>query len=240
MEDNRPIHAWKEDDRPREKLLLKGRHTLSDAELLAIILGTGSRYRDENGFVKSRSALDLGKDILHAVDNNLINLTKTTVSELTKVKGIGEAKAISILAALELGVRRSHNNTQKHKITCSKDGYMMVCHLIQDLPYEEFHAIFLNKGNYVLGIKRMSVGGTSATIMDPGQIFKEALNLNASGIVLCHNHPSGTLRPSDEDIAITRKLIDAGSFLDIIIMDHLIISSHGYYSFGDNGKMSRV
>lgn len=237
MENYRPITEWKEDDRPREKLLLKGRHSLSDAELLAILLGTGARFKADTGHIQTKSAVDLGKDILQAVDNNLINLARTTVADLMKIKGIGEAKAISILAALELGARRKGATIDRQKITCSKDCYEIAAPHLQDLTEEEFHAIFVNRANLVLAVKRMTVGGSTGTIMDPGPLFRDALAMNAKGIVLCHNHPSGSLRPSEEDIRITRKLKNAASFLDINIIDHVIISSQGYYSFGDQGMM---
>lgn len=239
MEGFRPITQWNDDDRPREKLMQKGRHALSDAELLAILLGTGTRYRDSDGNMVTRSAVDLGKDILQTVGNNLISLARLSTNQLTHVKGIGEAKAITILAAMELGARRKMARDKKAKISCSRNAYEMLAPYVQDLQIEQFWAIFLNKANMVLKIQKFSEGGITGTVMDPGTIFKAALLENAKGIILCHNHPSGNLLPSDADIDITRKLKNAGAQLDIIVQDHLIITAQGYYSFGDSGMMSR-
>lgn len=237
MENYRPISQWNEDDRPREKLAQKGRHVLSDAELLAILLGTGARFRDEGGSVITRSAVDLGKDILQAVDNNLINLARMSVQELTRVKGIGEAKAISVMAALELGARRRLARQERQKITHSGEAYEALAPHLEDLSVEQFWVIFLNRANMVLKICRLSEGGITSTIIDPGTLFKQALLENAKGLVLAHNHPSGKLLPSEEDLRITRKLKNAGQLLDINVQDHIIIGPSGFFSMSDQGMM---
>jgi len=237
MENFRPITQWNEDDRPREKLIMKGRHALSDAELLAILLGTGSRFKDEGGYMCTRSAVDLGKDILHKVDNNLINLAKLTVNELTQIKGIGSAKAISVLAALELGARRKGAREEKQKLSGSKGAYEILSPYVEDLQIEQFWVILLNRANMVLKVAKISEGGITGTVIDPGPLFKLALLSNACGIILCHNHPSGNLKPSEQDIQITRKIKSAGLLFDITVQDHLIITSDGYFSFCDEGMM---
>lgn len=223
------IKNWAEEDRPREKLILKGRHTLSDAELIAILIGSGS---------KNETAVELSKKILAAYGNNLNELAKLTVPELMKFKGIGEAKAISIVAALELGRRRKESCTEKkQKVMSSKDIFELMLPSFQDLLYEEFHIILLNRMNHVIRSEKISSGGVAGTIADPKLIFKKALEYLASSIILCHNHPSGNLKPSDEDIKLTRKIKEAGMNLDISVLDHLIICNNGYFSFADEGMM---
>jgi DNA repair protein RadC len=223
------IKSWAEEDRPREKLLSKGRHVLTDAELIAILIGSGTR---------KESAVELSKRILSQFGNNLNELAKLSVNDLIKFKGIGEAKAISIVAALELGRRRKESETTKRdKITSSKDIFEVFRALFLDLPHEEFHVLLLNRSNLVIRKEFVSRGGVSGTVVDPKIIFKIALENLASSIVLCHNHPSGNLRPSDPDISLTKKLKEAGLLLEIPILDHLIISDTGYFSFADEGMM---
>lgn len=223
------IKNWAEEDRPREKLLGKGRHVLSDAELIAILIGSGSR--DE-------SAVELSKRILARHGNNLNELAKLSVNDLMKFKGVGEAKAISIVAALELGRRRKEAETQKReKINSSRDIFNYVHPQFIDLPHEEFHVLLLSRSNAVIRKEFVSRGGVSGTVVDPKIIFKIALEHLASSIILCHNHPSGNLRPSDPDISLTKKLKEAGALLEIPVLDHLIISDTGYFSFADEGLM---
>lgn len=221
------IKDWSVQDRPREKLLAQGRKALSDAELIAILIGSGSR---------NESAVDLSKRILASVNNNLVDLARLEVPDLTKFKGIGEAKAISIVAALELGRRRKGTDkTIKSKITSSNDAYQALLPKLQDLNTEEFWVLMLNRQNEIIELKQISSGGVAGTVVDPKVIFKSALQFLASGIILSHNHPSGNLKPSKADIAITNKLKSAGESLEINVLDHLIISEQGYYSFADEG-----
>lgn len=223
------IKTWAEEDRPREKLLLKGKRALSDAELMAIIIGSGNA---------TESAVDLSKRILAGAGNNLNQLGKLTVPDLMKYKGIGEAKAISIVAALELGARRQVSEVVKlDQITSSRDAYEILKPLLADLPKEEFWVLFLNRSNKVMVKDQVSSGGVNGTVADPRIIFKKALEHLASGIILAHNHPSGTLRPSREDDAMTKKLVEAGRMLEIPILDHLIITDGGYFSYADEGRL---
>ncbi len=223
------IKNWAEEDRPREKLLLKGRHVLTDAELIAILIGSGT---------KKESAVELSKRILAQFGNNLNELAKLSVQDLMKFKGIGEAKAISIVAALELGRRRKPDeNLKGEKIISSKDIFEFIRADFQDLPNEEFHILLLNRTNIVIRKEKISTGGVSATVVDPKIIFKSALEHRASSIVLSHNHPSGNLKPSSEDISMTKKIKEAGLLLQIPVLDHLIISDTTYFSFADEGLM---
>jgi DNA repair protein RadC len=223
------IKSWAEEDRPREKLLSKGRHVLTDAELIAILIGSGSR---------KETAVELGKRILAEFGNNLNALAKLSVSDLMKFKGIGEAKAISIVAAMELGRRRKETETAKReKITSSKDIFDVFRPQFLDLPHEEFHVLLLNRSNLIIRKEFVSRGGVSGTVVDPKIIFKIAVEHLASSIILCHNHPSGNLKPSDADISLTKKIKEAGILLEIPILDHLIISDTGYFSFADEGMM---
>lgn len=224
-----PITAWAEDDRPREKLLNKGRLALSDAELLAILLGSGSR---------NESAVDLAKRILNSVERNLNELSKLSLVDLMKFKGIGEAKAITIAAALELGRRRQTSEfLELPVIRGSSDAFRCIAPVLQDLPHEEFWLLILNKANKVLGKEQVSIGGTDATIVDARIVFRKAIEAKAISIIVSHNHPSGTMRPSQADIDLTRKLKNAGEILGIPVLDHLIIVDKGYYSFADEGMM---
>jgi DNA repair protein RadC len=232
MEDNAiklTIKAWAEDDRPREKLLLKGKRALSDAELMAILIGSGSR---------NETAVELCKRILQTANNNLNELAKLSVADLMKFKGIGEAKAITIVAALELGSRRETTEVlQRERITCSKDTYLILKPELASLPYEEFWVLYLNRANKVIEKFALSRGGVSGTVADGKIIFKRALENLSSSIILAHNHPSGNLNPSHEDIKLTRKIKEAGALLDIAVLDHVIISESGYYSFADEGTL---
>ncbi|HPR57325.1 MAG TPA: DNA repair protein RadC [Bacteroidales bacterium] len=233
MEDNlkrSSIKNWLEDDRPREKLLLKGKNSLSDAELIAILIASGS---------KNESAVDLSKRILKSVEGNLIELSKLSVNELEKFKGIGEAKAISIVAALELGSRRRGAEALERKsITSSHDAFEVLQMHVADPNYEQFFVILLNRGNKVLKTVIISEGGVTGTVVDPKKIFKIAIENGATSLILGHNHPSGNTTPSSADINLTDKIVGAGKLLDINILDHIIIGADKYYSFADNGQIS--
>ncbi|WP_207427875.1 DNA repair protein RadC [Pedobacter sp. SYSU D00535] len=223
------IKSWAEEDRPREKLLSQGRRSLSDAELIAILIGSGNR---------EETAVELSRRILYSFDNDLDKLGRLSVNELSKFKGIGEAKAITIMAALELGRRRRESEKpQLSKITGSRDIYQLLNRYFSDLNHEEFWILLLNRANGVLSRHLISKGGQSGTIADPKIIFKSALENNAASIILAHNHPSGNLKPSQADISLTRKLREAGSFLDIAVLDHLIFTNSSYFSFADEGLL---
>ncbi len=223
------IKSWAEDDRPREKLFLKGRQALSDAELIAILIGSGNR---------EESAVELSKRILNSASNNLSELGKLSVSDLMNFKGIGDAKAISIIAALELGRRRKETETVKRdKITCSKDVFDIMQPFMLDLPHEEFWLLNLSRSNAVIKKELISRGGVSGTVVDTKMIFKSGVENLASSIIICHNHPSGNLKPSDADIRITKNIKEAGRVMDIQLFDHVIITESGYYSFNDEGML---
>jgi DNA repair protein RadC len=222
-----PITNWSEDDKPREKLMLKGKSVLSDAELIAILIGSGSR---------NESAVDLSKRILASVEHNLNALGKLSIAQLMTFKGIGEAKAISIIAALELGRRRrSEESIELTKVSSSKVVFEVLQPIIGELPHEEFWVLFLNNSNKILFKTQLSKGGMTGTVVDVRIVFKLALEQNATAIILAHNHPSGKLQASDADIQITKKLKTAGQQLDIPVLDHIIITESGYYSFVDEG-----
>ncbi len=223
------IRSWAEGDRPREKMLLKGKSSLSNAELLAILIGSGTR---------KTSAVDLCKEILTSVNNNLIELSKLSMPALMKFKGIGEAKAISIAAALELGRRRRSAEVEaKPKITGSRDVFEIMSEYLTDLNHEEFWILLLNRANKIIRRMQVSAGGFSGTVADPKKIFSLALENNASAIVLCHNHPSGNIVPSNADKLLTRKLVDAGKNLDLPVLDHVIFGDENYYSFADQALL---
>lgn len=223
------IKAWAEEDRPREKLLGQGRRTLTDAELIAILIGSGNR--DE-------SAVELSKRILHHYKNDLNAIGKASVAELCKFKGIGEAKAISIVAALELGRRRDDIEAKTvEQITCSKDAYKLFYPLLADLNHEEFWILLMGKSNKVISTQLISKGGLAATVVDPKVIFQVAIEHHASSIILAHNHPSGGLKPSREDLDMTKKIVAGGKLLEITVFDHLILTDEAYYSFGDEGVL---
>jgi DNA repair protein RadC len=223
------ITEWAESDRPREKLLEKGSSALSDAELIAILIGSGT---------VSMSAVDLSREILASVNNDLHKLSMLTLKELQKFKGIGEAKAITIVSALELGRRRKEQETiQKPRLTCSKDAFELLKPDLLYLPHEEFWVIYLNRSNFVLKKQKIGQGGITGTVADPRIAFKTAIEHSASAIILAHNHPSGNLNPSTADQQLTTKFKDCGKILDIQVNDHLIITDNGYYSFADADKM---
>lgn len=226
---SRTILSWAEEDRPREKLMSKGKAALTDAELLAIIMGSGTR---------DLSAVDLAKMILASVNNNLHELAKQSLSDLTKFKGIGEAKAIAIISTLELGRRRKESEVLKReKIGSSADVHDCMRPHLMDLPHEEFWILLLSRSNEVMKKVQISSGGVSGTVADPKIIFKEALSVLASGLILVHNHPSGNLKPSDADIALTKKIKAGGSYLDLPVLDHVIFTNDGYFSFADEGMI---
>lgn len=225
----RAITAWAEEDRPREKMLLKGKHALSDAELLAILIGSGT---------VGRSAVTLAQEILASVENNLLELGKRSVKDLQHFKGVGEAKAISIAAALELGRRRQLSDLRERpRITGSRDAFNTIAPLLTDLHHEEFWLLLLNKANEVFARERLSTGGMSGTVVDVKLAFKAALDARASAIIAIHNHPSGNLQPSQADLDLTKKFRQAGQVLDLPLLDHLIVSERGYYSFADEGSL---
>ena len=223
------IKDWAEDDQPREKLLYKGPAALSNAELIAILIGSGNT---------EESAVALSKRIMNEVNDNLAELSRLTISDLQRYKGIGQAKAITIAAALELGRRRSTSIlNEKPQLKDSKTAFILLQKELGDLNYENFCILLLNRANKVLRAVKISDGGITGTVVDPRKVFKIALDNNATSIILGHNHPSGQLSPSDADIKLTRKLKEAGEMLDLPVLDHLIIGDGNYYSFADEGIM---
>ena len=229
MEKITAIKDWSPDDRPREKLLLKGKSALSDAELIAILLGSGTF---------TLNAVDLAKKILYSVGNNLHELARLSVNELMRSKGIGQAKAITIVAALELGRRRKDSDQAlKPKITCSGDVYELLKSDLLDIQHEEFWVLLLNRANRVTRKHRISFGGVTGTVADPRIIFKLAVEELASGIILAHNHPSGNPGASKTDQELTQKLKEGAALLDMKVLDHLIIADQKYYSFADEGLL---
>ena len=222
-----PIRSWSEDDKPREKLLLKGKTALSNAELIAILIGSGSR---------NESAVSLSQRILASVDFNLNALGKLSVNQLNHFKGIGDAKAITIQAAMELGRRRRlEAAVELQKITSSKIIFDIMQPIIGELMYEEFWIVYLNNSNKIIAKSQLSKGGITGTVVDVRLVFKTALELGAVGIILAHNHPSGTIQPSESDKQITQKLKSGGEQLDIRILDHIIVTETQYFSFSDAG-----
>ncbi|ELR69455.1 DNA repair protein RadC [Fulvivirga imtechensis AK7] len=223
------IKSWAEEDRPREKLLLKGKSALSDAELIGILISSGTA---------SMSAIDVAKQILNHTHNDLNQLAKLSVKDLIKFRGIGEAKAIAIVSAMELGRRRKETaSAKKPKITCSEDAYQAIKPELLDIGHEEFWALLLNRSNTVMKKQLVSSGGVSGTVADPKIIFKSALEELACGIILVHNHPSGNLRPSEADINLTRKMKEAGRLLEIPVLDHIIFTDNSYFSFADENML---
>ena len=221
------ITDWALEDRPREKLIEKGTASLSDAELLAILINSGT---------KDRSAVDVGRELLGKVNNNLNSLGKLSISDLKSLNGIGTARAVTIAAALELGRRRKLAEVPDvAQIKCSKDVADIFQPILGDLPYEEFWILFLNRSNRVINRMKLSQGGVSGTVTDVRMVMKRAIEYLASGIIVCHNHPSGNLNPSESDTKITQKIKEAGTLMDIQLLDHLIITDKEYYSFADNG-----
>jgi len=228
--ENITIKSLAEEDRPREKLMLKGRSALTDAELIAILIGSGNT---------KETAVQLSQRILASVNHNLNELGKLTINDLTKFKGIGEAKAISIIAAAELGRRRKESDiNQKTKIKSSNDAFQELLPDLSDLAHEEFWILLLNRANEVLAKINVSKGGTTGTVVDGKIIMKHAIEMpRCCGIVLAHNHPSGNLRPSEADIKITHKLREIAAFIDINLVDHIIVGENAYYSFADEGML---
>lgn len=222
------IKDWSEADRPREKLLANGKESLSNAELLAILIGSGNR---------EESAVDLCKRILASTNNNLSRLSKLSISELQKFKGIGEAKAISIVAALELGRRKKSSSNDATVISSSQSVFSIMNPLVGDLSHEEFWVIYLNNSNKVLTKLQMSKGGITGTLVDVRLVLKKALELGAVALIVVHNHPSGTLKVSQSDKNITQKIKEASSALDIKLLDHVIITENNYLSFADEGLL---
>ncbi len=223
------IKNWAQDDRPREKMLQKGRGSLSDAELLAILIGSGSR---------NQSAVDLCKKVLAKSGNSLNELGRLSVKQLMEFKGIGEAKAVTIVAALELGRRRrTEEAMEKKKITSSASVFELMQPIIGDLPHEEFWIVYLNNSNKVIDRYQLSKGGITGTLVDVRLALKMALELGATSIILVHNHPSGNLNPSNSDKQLTQKLKTAGESLDIKVLDHVIVTDKSYFSFADEGLL---
>ncbi len=223
------IKKWSDDDKPREKMLQKGKSALSDAELIAILIGSGSR---------NESAVELSKRILASVDNNLNALGKLSTKQLMQFKGIGEAKAVGIAAALEIGRRRRGEKDQKiTKVSSSRDAFELLLPHMGELPHEEFWIVYLNNSNKVLLTSQLSKGGLTGTLVDVRIVMKQALESGAVGLILAHNHPSGTMKPSREDRSVTEKLKKAAVALDIKVLDHLIITQKDYYSFADKGVL---
>lgn len=229
QEQNYSIKQWSKSERPREKLLLKGSENLTDSELLAILIGSGTR---------KKSAIDLAREVLLLGKNNLKELGKKSFHDFMTVKGIGEAKAVTIAAALELA-RRKHSSKflDKPLVNSSKDIADFLQNSLEDKKHEVFIVVLLNQANKVISYETVSVGGLTCTIVDPRLIIKKALLADAVKIILCHNHPSGSLKPSKADEQITNMVKEAALLMDIRLIDHLIISDEGYYSFSDNGKL---
>lgn len=224
----RTILSWAEADRPREKLILKGKSALSDAELIAILIGSGTRHL---------SAVDLAKVILNSANNSIADLSQLSVKELTRIKGIGEAKAIALIAALEIGRRRREAEVpQKRKIRSSYDVYQEMRPEFMDKAHEEMWLLLLNRSHIVIRKIQLSIGGVSGTHMDIRLVFKYAIEHLASAVILVHNHPSGNLQPSDSDRLLTQKLVSTGEIMDIKVLDHLIYTDGGYYSFKDQNE----
>lgn len=223
------IKNWSEQDQPREKMLHRGPSALSDAELIAILLRNGSA---------ELNALDLARQILSAANHDLHQITRQGVKGLASHKGIGAVKALTLLAAIELGRRCRHAEARQQKrISSSKDAFELFAPLLAHLPHEEFWALLLNRANGIIDIKAISKGGVSGTVADPKIIFNEALAVKASAIIVAHNHPSANPRPSESDIQLTRKLKEGGKLLEIALLDHIIIAGSSFYSFADEGTL---
>jgi DNA repair protein RadC len=223
------MRNWAEEDLPGQKMLLKGVNSLSDAELLAIIIGTG---------IKDNSSLEIAKQMLGFSDNNLNKFWRSDFSDLKKFTGIGEKRAIKLLAIFALARRRNESETMNlPKVTSSRDAFEIFHSLIGDLPYEEFWMLILSKANKVLKKVRISEGGVSGTVVDPKKIYKIALDHHSSSLILGHNHPSGNIQPSEADHKITKKIKECGILLDIAVLDHIIVGNELYYSFADEGSL---
>ena len=228
--EKKTIKNWAIDDRPREKMLLKGAEALSNSELLAILINNGT---------KDKTAVDLAKELLHHTENDLHKLCKLSVTEIIqlKVKGLGEAKAITIAAALELGTRREMADKKQSIVLCSKDVAEYLRAQYQHKTHEVFTVIYLNSRNKILHHEVISEGGITGTVVDPRIVLKKALEHNATSIILSHNHPSGNLKPSKQDEQLTQKIKEAAKYLDILVTDHIIVSDQGYFSFADEGLL---
>jgi DNA repair protein RadC len=222
------IKQWAEEDRPREKLLLKGKSALSNAELLGILIGSGTR---------ELTAVDLAKMILEQNNNDLNKIARLSVQELKKFKGIGDARAINIVSALELGRRRTTEDLVLEKISGSSDVYESMKPILADLPHEEFWLLLLNRANKIIKKQPISRGGVSGTVADPKLIFNHALNHLASSVILVHNHPSGNTKPSEADKRLTKQLFEAGKLLEIAVLDHIIFTDNAYFSFADENLL---
>jgi DNA repair protein RadC len=229
MKDFVSIKNWADDEKPREKLIKQGKTALSNAELIALLLSTGS---------PRQSALDLARMLLAKFNNDLNELAKSGIKDLCKINGIGPAKAVTIIAAIELAGRRQVSDSrEKRIITSSKDAYGVVKNILEDLSHEEFWILTLNRKNSVIGEYRISEGGLTSTVVDQRKIFKIALDDKSTGIILFHNHPSGNANPSEADNQLTKKLKDGGKILDISVLDHIIVTQNGYYSYADEGQL---
>lgn len=227
--ENLSIKQWAEEDRPREKLIIKGKAALSEAELIAILIGSGT---------PKISAVDLAKTILAATGNDLNELAKLSLTDLKQFNGIGEAKAIAIISALELGRRRKDTEfVKKPKVSSSSDAYQYLKPYLMDLDHEQFWVLHLNRANQIIKSEMISAGGVSGTVVDVKLVFKKALDVLASNVILAHNHPSGNLQPSTQDIQLTKKIKTAGQTLDIPVLDHIIFTDDGYFSFADESMM---
>ncbi len=221
------MKLWAEDDLPSYKLLMKGTSSMSDAELLSLVIGSG---------ISGENALDIAKTLLMASGNNLADLWKFGYTELQKIKGIGECRALAIVAMFSLARRRNESEAaSRTKISSSRDAFEIFQSLIGDLPYEEFWILTLNRANKIMKKLRISEGGISGTVVDPKKIWKFALDNQACNIILGHNHPSGTPTPSEADAKITKKIVDGGKLLEIAVLDHIIVGNDTYYSFADEG-----
>ena len=224
-----PMRLWAEDDLPSQKLLLKGTMSLSDSELLSLVIGSG---------ISGENSLDMAKKILSMSGNSLCELWKFSVSDLQKIKGIGEKQAVKIAAMFALARRRNESEViLKDKVTSSRDAFEIFKSLMGDLPHEEFWLLLLNKANKVIKKVRTSEGGISGTVVDPKKVFKTCLDYAATSIILGHNHPSGNIQPSEADNKITKKIKDCGVMLDVAVLDHIIIGDDRYYSFADEGSL---
>lgn len=228
MENKQPIHVWAEDDRPREKMMLKGRTALSDAELIAILIGHGTRRH---------SAVDVGRNLLASAGNDLQRLAKMTLDEMCRIDGIGKVKAVSIAAAIELGMRKKAAGVANVRISNSQHAYERLLPVFENLVYEQFWILTLSNSNQVIAAHRVGEGGLTGTVADPRRIFKQILDDRAAGFIAAHNHPSGNLKPSDADIRLTKRLHEAAAIMDLSMLDHLIIAHTGYFSFADEGLL---
>jgi len=229
MDDLKNIKSWSPDDRPREKMLAKGASALSDAELLAILIGTGTR---------EESALDISRKILKSVGNDLFSMGGITLKELVQFRGVGEAKAVVLLSALELGKRRRAGEFKKeNRIRNSRDVYERFLEHMSNLKHEEFWVMSLSRAQQVIAMNKIGEGGLSSTIADPKKVFRIALENNAASIIVAHNHPSGNLQPSPEDNKLTNRLRENGTMMECPLIDHLVVTDNGYYSYADDGAL---